>query len=344
MSKPVIYFFTLIFKTTFAFGQEPNIASKIDSIISAKTSKPFNGTILISQNGQVKYSKTFGYSNLKNKTPLKQDDQFVIGSISKQFTAVLVLQEFEKGHLKLDIPIRNYLPELTQSWADTITIHQLLTHTHGIMQRDKPLAFEAGTQFAYSQIGYNLLATIIERTSKKSFATLSTELFKKCKMQNTFNPDLHKHKNLVSGYTEGNVTEEKESLQNYVAAGSFISTATDLTLWDENLFGGKLLKDEILKLMETKQKGATRKHPIFGLTDYGYGITIDKKEGVLQYGQTGFAPGFVSSNFYFPESKTSFVILENVAYDTDDLKKTFRYQTEILKMLRESDLKNKSIR
>lgn len=342
MRRRLIYFITFLFTTNIVFGQRPDIASKIDSIISAQTSKSFNGTILISQNGQVKYSKTVGYSDLENKISLKQNAQFIIGSISKQITAVLVLQEFEKGHLKLDIPIRNYLPELTQSWADTISIHQLLTHTHGIRQLDKPLVFIPGTQFAYSQIGYHLLAAIIERTSKKSFSTLSTELFEKCKMKNTFDPDLQKHKNLVKGYTDGKITNEKESLQNFVAAGSFISTANDLILWNENLFGGKLLSIETLKLMESKQKGAKRQHPIFGTTDYGYGITIDAKENILQYGQTGFAPGFVSMNFYFPDSKTSIIILENVAYDTDDIVKTFRYQTEILKILRASDLITKN--
>ena len=81
-----------------------------------------------------------------------------------------------------------------------------------------------------------------------------------------------------------------------------------------------------------------RNHPIFGVTDYGYGITVDTKENILQLGQTGFAPGFVSMNFYFPKTKTSVIVLENVAYDTDDLKKTFYYPTEILKIIRDEIL------
>jgi D-alanyl-D-alanine carboxypeptidase len=346
MVKLKTYLIILFFISNFGFSQQFNISSKIDSLILTETKKPFNGIILIHQDGQTKYSKIFGYSNFDKKVPLKQNDQFVIGSISKQITAVLVLQEFDKGRLKLDIPIRNYLPQLTQTWADSVTIHQLLTHTHGIKQLDKPLAFRAGTQFDYSQIGYDLLTSIVEKTSKKSFAKRSIELFDKCKMKNTFHPDLHKHKKLVNGYTEQEegsigIKRENESLKNYVGAGSFISTVNDMILWNENLFGGKLLSSGTFKLMTTKQKEATRDHPIFGKTDYGYGITVDTRNDILQYGQTGFAPGFVSMNFYFPESKTSVVVLENIAWDFDDLKETFYHHTQILKAVRESlDTKN----
>ena len=86
--------------------------------------------------------------------------------------------------------------------------------------------------------------------------------------------------------------------------------------------------------MTTKQDRAIRNHPLFGLTEYSYGITIDDKDGILQWGQTGFAPGFVSMNFYFPHEKMSVIILENVAYDISDLKKTFYYHTQILNIVR----------
>ncbi len=155
-------------------------------------------------------------------------------------------------------------------------------------------------------------------------------------MKNTFHPDIKGYTNLVKGYTEnenGKIEFETETFQNYVAAGSFISTVKDLTSWNDLFYGGKLLKKKTMKLLKTKQKGAVRNHPIFGITEYGYGITIDTKENMLQYGQTGFAPGFISMNFYFPKTKTSVIVLENVAYETDDLKQTFYYPTEILKIL-----------
>ena len=248
----------------------------------------------------------------------------MIGSISKQFTAVLVLREFDKGKIDLFTPIHKYLPELTQSWADTVNVHHLLTHMHGITQLDKPTSFKVGTQYSYSQIGYDLLARIVEKTSGKSFAELSENLFVECGMKNTFHPDIKKYNNLVKGYSEienGKIEFETKTFQNYVAAGSFISTINDLNTWNSLFYNGKLLKSKTMKLLETKQKGAVRNHPIFGITEYGYGITIDTKENILQFGQTGFAPGFISMNFYFPKTKTSVIVLENVAYETDDLKK-----------------------
>lgn len=338
-----ILFFLIFLKTTIVtHGQQNTIEQQIDSLISAKTTTPFNGVILISQKGQTKYSKILGYSDIDKKEYLKLNDQFVIGSISKQFTAVLVLREFDKGNVDLFTPIHKYLPELTQGWADTVTVHHLLTHMHGITQLDKPTTFRVGTQYSYSQIGYDLLAKIVERTSGKSFAELSKNLFEKCGMKNTFHPDIKEFCCLVKGYTElenGKIEFETETFQNYVAAGSFISTVEDLYIWNSLFYSGKLLKSKTMIMLKSKQKGAVRNHPIFGITEYGYGITVDTKENILQYGQTGFAPGFISMNFYFPKTKTSVLVLENIAYETDDLKKTFYYHTEILKIMR-NEIKN----
>ena len=161
-------------------------------------------------------------------------------------------------------------------------------------------------------------------------------------MMHTFHPDVTGYASLVTGYTEnenGIIEFETETFENYVAAGSFLSTAEDLAIWNEKFYNGKLLKSRTLKIVKTKQKGAVRNHPIFGVTEYGYGITVDTKENILQLGQTGFAPGFISMNFYFPKTKTSVIVLENVAYETDDLKKTFYYPTEILKIIR-NEIKN----
>ncbi len=315
---------------------------QIDSLLKAPTSKPFNGVVLVAQNGKITYSKTCGYSDLERKTSLQFDNQFVIGSISKQMTAVIVLQEYEKGHLNLNQPIRKYLPELSQDWADTVTVHHLLTHTHGIVELDRPAAFKPGTAFnyGYSSLGYDLLARITEKTSGKSFAKLSKELFATCGMKNTFYPEKHAYSNLVKGYTEqenGKLTVDKETFCSSVAASAFVSTIKDLMLWNEYLHSVKLLKPETYKLMTTKQPGAFRNHPVFGETYYGYGITIDTKDNRLQLGQTGLVPGFVSMDFYFPKTKTSVIVLENIVYDEDDLKKSFFYHTQILNIVLENE-------
>ncbi|MCE7054330.1 beta-lactamase family protein [Algoriphagus sp. AGSA1] len=85
---------------------------------------------------------------------MEKADQFVIGSISKQITSVLVLREYEKGNLSLNDKIATYLPSIDQSWSKSVTIHHLLTHTHGVVDVNQPLGFEPGAQFQYSQLGF----------------------------------------------------------------------------------------------------------------------------------------------------------------------------------------------
>lgn len=341
LKKSLIYFLFFDFITfQNSFGQDKTILSnQIDSLVNAKSMKPFNGVIAIAKHGKVQYLKTKGFADNEKKILLKRNDQFVIGSISKQFTATLMLRAFDEGKVELHKPIKSYLPNLSTTWADSVTTHQLLTHTHGITALNKPLSFKAGTQYAYSQIGYDLLAQILENVTKQSFAQLADELFKKCGMQNTFHPDLKKYKNLVKGYSEqenGNLVFETATFENYPAAGSFISTVDDLVKWNEWLYSGKLFKTATFQLMQTKQPVAVRQHPLFGKTEYGYGITVDDKEGLLQLGQTGYAPGFISMNFYFPETQTSLIILDNFVWHPEELDKAFWYHTEILKYLRSS--------
>jgi CubicO group peptidase (beta-lactamase class C family) len=319
------------------FSQKSQIEKQVDSLLTIKSSKPFNGVVFIEMYDSISFSRVKGFSDFSKSKLLTLKNQFVIGSISKQFTAVIVLIEYEKGHINLDIPISTYLPELPMSWKDSITIHQLLTHTHGIVDLNENLEFIPGSKFHYSQLGYHLLAKIIEKTSGKSFATLSKEMFEFCDMENSFHPDEKLHRNLVKSYTEdenGVLILEKNSFQNFPAAGSFVSTVEDLLLWNTCFYGGKILKQETMNLLTAKQAGAVRDHPIFGITEYGYGITITNTNKVLQYGQTGFAPGYVSMNYYFPETKTSVIVLENVSYDSDDLKKTFHVHVELLELIR----------
>lgn len=314
------------------------LSDKLDSLLSTNEAKPFNGIVLITKDGKTEYSTIKGYADLDTRTLLKLEDLFIIGSISKQFTTAIILQEYNKGRLDLYKPIKYYLPDITQGWADTVTVHNLLTHTHGIQSLDKAAKFPIGSQFEYSQIGYDLLAKIAEVTSGKPFAELSQELFKRCGMNNTFHPEIKHYENLVKGYNEnedGKLEYTNEALNQYTAAGGFISTAEDLALWNKLFFEGTLFNKNTFQIMTTKQENAVRNHPVFGITEYGYGITIDDREGLVQWGQTGLIPGFVSMNFYFPKSKTSVIVLENIYYDTSDLKKTFYYHTGILDIVRD---------
>lgn len=307
----------------------------LDSLINSPSEHSFSGNILIKQGNETLYSSNHGYSDLESKVKLKADEKFVIGSISKQITAVLVLQQYDKGKLKLSDPISKYLSFIQQIW-DTVTIDNLLSHTHGIIKIEQPLAFKPGSSFMYSAVGYELLAQILEKVTDQSFADLSQELFKSCKMKNSTHSKLLKKGDLVNSFTmqpNGKLGLETKSLEGFVAAGGFISTTSDLILWNENLFGGKLLADSTLKLMIRPKKNASRNHPLFGMTKYGYGITIDDAK-TLQLGQTGYTDGFPSMDFFFPNSKTSVVVLQNVSLGDDDFKKTFYYNLEVLRIFR----------
>lgn len=322
--------FLLLLFTQKSFSQA-NFASRIDSLIKANNNRFFNGIILVSQNNKVVYSKVKGFTNLESKTPLVIDNQFIIGSISKQITAVVMLREVDKGRIDLHEPVKRYLPNMSQTWLDSITVHQLLNHTSGVMDWDKTLKFKPSSDFSYSNVGYELLAKIAENVTKKSYATLTNEIFKICGMKHSMSPKFNQHKSLVNSYVEDSTGKIKLVggllVDLGIPSGGMISTAGDLLLWNKNLHGGKLLSKKSYDMMTAAS--SHRDHFIFGKVDYGYGLQIDPKGKTLEIGHSGYATGFASLNFYYPATKTSLIVLENIAWDADNLKETFKHHVDI---------------
>jgi Beta-lactamase class C and other penicillin binding proteins len=243
-------------------------SARIDSLIKTTQPRSFNGVVIIQQNGTTKYAKAYGFSEFNKKTALKIEDKFSTMSIAKQITATLVLQEVDKGTIDLQVPIRNYLPELNYSWADTVTMHQLLSHSSGLQSDNPelPLKFRPGTAFSYSNVGYSIAGQVLEKQSGKSFETLVTDLFKKCGMQHSAYPTTGNSKLLSKGHTiktDGTVElHEQLSFDATHCFGShLIVTAPDLAKWNESLHGGKLLKPATYKLMITYEM--TNAHPLF---------------------------------------------------------------------------------
>jgi len=305
----------LIFTSCNSSAQKKEDYKKsIDSILQNSNPK-FNGVVLISQNGKTLYSKAQGFSNFETRTPLKMNTQFEIMSNSKLIAAVLLLLEVEKGKVDLNTPIKKYLPELTQTWADSVTVHQLLNHSHGIIDLQKPLAFKPGTDFKYGNLSFNLVAKIVEFSSKKSYTEVAESLFKKLKMSHTFCYSKDKEQNLATGYYNvKNQVEADTSRQitdETLGADGIISTVSDLAIWNNNLHKGKILKPESYQLL-TKNTILSQ-HNFFGKEKkpYGYGIRIVEEESVKYLGHTGLGDGFSGLNLYFPESDVSLIILEN---------------------------------
>lgn len=332
--------FLIYFTSSNSFGQKNNTSfAKIDSLIKTTTIREFNGVILIAQNGKIKYSRAQGFKNVNNKTPLNIDDQFEIMSNSKQITAVLILIEVEKGRIDLQSPIKKYLPNLTQPWADSVTVHQLLNHTHGIADVEKPLLFEPGTDFKYGNISNVLLGKIIEFSSKRTYSELANELFKNLKMKNTFAYSKEKMRNVVSGHINKEnsfaVVNSTQINEESIPADGIISTVKDLSIWDNNLHKGKILKPETYTLMISSTVFA--QHNVFGKekVGYGYGIRICENEKDKYIGHTGLGDGFASMNLYFPKKDLNLIVLENQMNDKNEL--SYYFETEIKKIILKSE-------
>jgi D-alanyl-D-alanine carboxypeptidase len=336
MTQRILFLIAIVFSFHHVVAQQSTVIGRIDSLLKAPAANPFNGVVVISNDGKMLYRKAAGYADFELKKPVTNESEFIIGSISKQVTAVVVLQEVDKGHIHLNDTIRKYLPELMEKWADSVTIHHLLTHTHGIIGLGKPLAFTPGTRFQYGFMGYELLSQIAERTSGQAFPDLCNALFKQCGMQHSSHPRTKSYKTLCKGYRmEDDVRKAEPSLLDvFAAAGGLISSGEDLVKWNEHLHGGELLSDTVYQLMISKKENAFRDHAILGMIDYGYGVTIPHQISVPELGVTGVAQGFIAIDMYYPFTKTSVVVLENIATDLKDLKNSFYYHEQILKIVR----------
>lgn len=309
-----------------------DLTSQMDNILS---DADFNGVVLLSKGATVLKHEAVGYSNLETMQPLIVNDLFYIGSISKQITAVMVMQAVEKGSFKRTDTINLYLDDINQPWVHDVTIHHLLTHTHGIIALDKPLEFEVGSQFKYSQLGYGLLARILEKATAMNFEQLVITLFKENGLEHSFYPNAKKFIEPVKGYEEnenGVLIYATNSRVEYPAAGGFIATAADLNRWNHLLHSGKLVSANALTLMKTKY--AVRDHTILGNVNYGYGLLFKDKEPNIEIGTMGYVPGFVSISYYYPQSDMSLVVLQNTAHDLDDFSKTFKVPYTLMQLVK----------
>jgi D-alanyl-D-alanine carboxypeptidase len=322
--KSMAFVFSILCASHTACGQKvDDYAAKIDSLIQTTKPRVFNGVILITQKGKTIYSKVHGYSNFEQKIPLKLNDNFRIQSNSKQITAVLILKEVEKGRIDLQSPVRKYLPEIKQSWADSVTVHQLLNFSSGIVSIDKPLVFRPGTGFLYGVTTYTMLSQILEKVTGKKFTDLANQLFTNLGMTNSFCFEKVKAKdNLINGYTNaGNeykvveVSLTAQEWNDFIPAGGMISNLVDLNKWDLMLHKGKILKPKTYKLMTNYTIMA--QHESFGSEKIGYGYGLRIHDKTPKYvGHSGKGLGFASIKMYFPEKDLDLIVLENI-YSSD---------------------------
>jgi len=319
-----------------AFAQDT--AQKIDGLLKNYYDYgQFNGSVLVAEKGKVVYAKGFGMANMEWAIPNQPDTKFRIGSVTKQFTAALILQLVAEGKIKLDGKLSEYLPDYRQDTGSKVTVHQLLNHTSGIPSYTSQanffadvsrnpysvadfvkkyasgeLEFEPGSKFAYNNSGYFLLGAIVEKVAGKSYETVLKErVFEPLGMKNSgydnHAPLLQKRASGYEKIPDCYVNAAYLDMSLPYAAGSLYSTVEDLYKWDQALYENKILSADSKKLMFTP-----------GLSNYGYGFGIsdrpigktDQKTKVIQHG--GGINGFNSLLTRLVDKQQTIILLDNV--------------------------------
>jgi CubicO group peptidase (beta-lactamase class C family) len=315
--------FFIIFSTT-SFAQ--NDWAKLDSLFTLlESNNKFMGSVAISEGGKILYSKSVGITDLYSKKRASDATKYRIGSISKMFTATLIFKAVEENKLTLEQTIATYFPTVPN--ADKITVSNLLNHRSGIYNitnsgnywtyytQPKTQAemvaiiaktksdFEPDSKADYSNSNYILLSYILEKVYNKSYGEILTgKITKPLNLKNTYlgnRISLGKNECYSFTYTEEWKTEKETDPSIPLGAGAIVSNPTDLTLFIESLFAGKLISKKSLAQMTQIKEG------------YGMGVfqvPFDQRKG---FGHTGGIDGFSSSLGYFPDSNVSVALNSN---------------------------------
>ncbi|KAA6465523.1 beta-lactamase family protein [Acidobacteria bacterium AB60] len=294
--------------------------------------KSFMGDVLVADGDQIVLKAAYGSADLDWSVSNTVDTKFRIGSLTKQFTATSILLLQERGKLNVDEPAIKYLQNFPDAWSK-VTIKNLLTHTSGIpnftgapgfgayelqdhtpeesvaLVRGKPLDFEPGTKFYYSNTNYVLLGEIIEHVSGMPYATfLRQNIFIPAGMNDTgVDVDSAIIPKRAQGYDstpDGFKRTEAISMTIPFSAGYLYSTVGDLLKWERALFADKIINAASLRSMTTA-----------GLGEYGMGLFIRTADGHQLITHDGTIQGFESSLNYYPETQRTIVVLGNVRTD-----------------------------
>jgi D-alanyl-D-alanine carboxypeptidase len=324
--------------STFGQTDRSKLFEKEDAYIHSETATHFfRGAVLVGIDGRIVFEKAYGLGDEEWGAANTVHTRFRIASLGKQFTAACILLLQERGRLNVHDPISRYLSGLPASWQ-TVTVHQLLTHTSGIpnytsspqitrinrtgatpqqmtaLVAEKPLDFRPDTKWSYSNTGYILLGMIIEKVSGQPYADfLKTNILDPLAMENSgYDNARDIVKERASGYDMlGGHIANADFLDMSVpfSAGGIYSTVEDMYRWSEALAeNGKLLSADSLKQMFTEYPEATHEGQ-----HYGYGVVISRlKFGKLLYYHGGGIEGFSSSIQRYPNDRVSIVILSNL--------------------------------
>lgn len=338
--KRIFILVPVLFAVFAVFAQDAG--NKIDQLISAYSKlNKFNGSALVAKNGTILLNKGYGYRNAADKIMNNEESIFQLGSITKQFTAAVILKLQEEKKLKVTDKLSKFFPDYPK--GDSITIKQLLTHTSGVYSytndgnfmaneitknksreemmalfKDKPLDFSPGTGWNYSNSGYSLLGYIIEVVTKKSYEeAVRKYIFTPLHMTHSGFDFTHlKSPDKTTGYfmlddKSSNPAPVVDSTVSF-SAGAIYSTTGDLYLWHKALEQNTILS-------KTQQQEAYT--PL--KNNYGYGWGIDSIEGKRRVGHGGGIPGYITNESRVPEDDIDILLLSNASdRSLDDITKS----------------------
>jgi D-alanyl-D-alanine carboxypeptidase len=307
------------------------IGADVETILH-RTDTP-GATIAIAENGRIVYSHAYGLRDREQHFPPTLDTHYEIGSITKQFTAGVILQLQEAGKLHIDDKLATYLPDAPH--ANEVTLRQLLSHTSGmpeyldgpdieqvatkpatfdqLMARiaGKSLDFTPGSRWSYSNTGYVLLGRVIEVVSHESYRHyVQTHLLDPIRMTQTFTVADEAHlPNMATGYrhTDGRIERPLPISETFGwSAGFLVSTVSDLEKWNDALMNGRIVTPADYALMSTSVKTTQQ-----GDAGYGFGLFVDSIDEQPRVGHTGGSLGFTTANEYFPKQGVQIIAFTN---------------------------------
>jgi CubicO group peptidase (beta-lactamase class C family) len=315
--------------------QDTRLSAEFDKVLKEEFVLNNTGTtVLVSSRGKIIYKKAFGMANVELNVPMQTNHVFRIGSITKQFTAIAILQLMEAGKLDVQDEITRFIPGYPVQ-GSTITIGHLLTHTSGIrdytsikdsVQRFKmdftpaemigyfqnqPMRFAPGTRYEYSNSNYFLLGYIIEKITGKTYQQyLEDNFFRPLGMSSSFyGNDTKIIKDRAAGYTKAEKEIENAaaiSMTQPYAAGAILSTVEDLFKWQQAVQSYKLVKKETLEKAFTRYKLANGRE-----TSYGYGWRFGFIQESPSIWHGGLINGFMTMGMYLPKEDVYVVVLSN---------------------------------
>jgi CubicO group peptidase (beta-lactamase class C family) len=329
--------------------QSNPLALSLDSVMkSVADTAQFNGNILVSRNGNIIYQQSFGYANYDTKAKLNDSSLFELASVSKQFTAMAIMILKERGLLHYDDDVKKYIPELPY---EGMTIRHFLTHTSGVpdymdefnkgwdskkiafnddmiklLKKSKPkFLFKPGEKWAYSNTAYALLASVVERISKKSYSQfLAENIFsplklKRTRVYNTRRSSTETIPNYAYGYVFSDSSKKfilpdsiKKlhvvfTLDGIVGDGTVNSTTGDLFLWDQSLYTEKLVNKKTLDEAFSPTQlndGAVHQY------GFGWGVAKDSILGKFIHHSGGW-PGYATYIRRYIDRNDCFIMLSN---------------------------------